>query len=105
MHELTKREEHILLTVHFLKENAYLITIHKQMNKISGKKFSVGTIYAPLNRLLINGFLESWLIKTSESNKPVRYYKVSPKGYSILEEQRKQIESIWGSYLNPNFEN
>ncbi len=105
MVEITRKEEHILLAVHFLQKNAYLITIKDQIKKYTGKNYSVGTIYAPLNRLHINGYLESDLKKSGDSNKPVRYYKLSAKGYNALDELKKLTDEMWDGFLNPALKN
>ena len=67
MVDLTKKEEQILLAIYQIGSNAYLITIREQIKKFTGKYYSVGTIYAPLNRLHINGFLESH-VKKADGN-------------------------------------
>lgn len=105
MTELTRKEEQILLAVHFLGENAYLITIREYIRKYTGKSYSVGTIYAPLNRLYLNGFLEAYLEKINDSNKPVRYYKLTPKGYDALATLKKMTEALWEGFTPPAFEN
>ena len=84
MEEITRKEEQILLAVHSLKDNAYLISIREHIKKHTGKSYSVGTIYAPLSRMHLNGYLDSNLEKVAMSNKPVRYYKLTKKGYEAL---------------------
>ena len=56
MEELTRKEEQILLAVHFLKDDAILNTIKERIKQYSGKNYSLGTIYVPLNRLHNNGY-------------------------------------------------
>ena len=51
MEMLTKLEELILLSAWKLKENAYGTTIYKHIQKITSKKFSLGGVYFPLERL------------------------------------------------------
>jgi len=104
MAEITRKEEQILLTVHCLDNNACLLTIREHIKKLTGKSYSVGTIYAPLNRLHINGYLESSLAKVSDSNKPVRYYKLTKKGYQALVLLRKQTEKMWSAFVNPIYD-
>ena len=90
MKELTRKEEQILLAVHFLNDNAYLITIREQIKEYTGKYYSVGTIYAPLNRLHIKGFLSSLVERAedSDSDKPIRYYTLTKKGYKAYSVDR-----------------
>jgi len=104
MAEITRKEEQILLTVHFLDSKAYLISIREHIKKHTGKSYSVGTIYAPLNRLHINGYLESSLEKVSDSNKPVKYYRLSKQGYEALAQLKKQTDQLWDGFVNPIYE-
>jgi len=104
MSELTRKEEQILLAVHFLQNDAYLITIRDRIKQMTGKEYAVGTIYAPLNRLHINGYLDSYLKSTKESNKPVRYYQVTKQGYEALTEIRKLTEEMWEGFVSPVLE-
>jgi len=106
MEELTRKEEQILLTVHYLKDNAYLITIREQIKKFTGKSYSVGTIYAPVNRLHLNGYLDSHLEKTDSaaSNKPIRYYNLTPKGYEALAKLKKLTDEMWSEFVHPVLE-
>ena len=104
MSELTRKEEQILLAVHFLQSDAYLITIRDRIKEITGKEFAFGTIYAPLNRLHINGYLDSNLKETKESNKPVRYYRVTKQGYDALAEIKKLTEEMWQDFATPVLE-
>lgn len=103
MEGITRREEQVLLAVHTLKEQAYLIPIHQQIRTYTGKDYSVGTIYAPLNRLLLNGYLDSYTKKpdTPQSGKPIKYYRLTKKGYKALEELSKQNALMWKGYEEP----
>ncbi|MCU0645631.1 MAG: helix-turn-helix transcriptional regulator [bacterium] len=104
MSELTRKEEQILLAVHFLQNDAYLITIRDRITQMTATEYAVGTIYAPLNRLHINGYLDSHLKETRESNKPVRYYTVTKQGYYALAELKKLTEEMWEGFVTPVFE-
>ena len=104
MAELTRKEEQILLAVHFLLNDAYLITIRDRIKQMTGTEYAVGTIYAPLNRLHINGYLDSYMKSTKESNKPIRYYRVTKQGYEALAELKKLTEEMWEGFVTPVFE-
>ncbi len=59
----TKNEEQILLAIYHLEDEAYLIPIRAEIKKYTGKTYSVGTIYAPLNRLHEYGYLKTYVKK------------------------------------------
>jgi len=104
MIEITRKEEQILIAIHFLGDQASLLNIRDRIFKYTGKKFSVGTIYAPLNRLHLNELLDSFTERKSNSKKPVRYYKLTAKGYNALEQLKKQTDELWDGFVNPVFE-
>ncbi len=106
MKTLTKKEEQVLLAINHLQDNAYLITIREQVKKYTGKYYSVGTIYAPLNRLHVNGYLESRVKKvdTPQTGKPIKYYYLSKKGFMALAEIKEQNEKMWNGFIMPVFE-
>ena len=101
MSDVTRKEEQILLAIHFLEDNASLMKIRDRIQQLTGKDYSAGTVYAPLNRLYLNGYLESSLTKVPGSKKPVRYYRLTPGGYKALEEIRKLTEEMWEGFTNP----
>lgn len=59
MHDLTKNEEQILLSIWRLKDNAYGITIRKNIMELTNRKFHYGALYNMLYQLVKKGFIES----------------------------------------------
>lgn len=104
MKVLTRQEEQVLLAVYHLEDNAYLIPIREQVKKYTGKYFSVGTIYAPLNRLSISGYLETFLGEASpeRGGKAIKYYRVTDKGFRALAEMKKVRERMWEGFVLPD---
>lgn len=94
---LTRAEELILLTVLRLKDDAYCVPIFDQIQKVSDKNWTLGSIYGPLYRLEQRGFLESQLgSPTAErGGKSKRYYKVTPEGLKALQTIKKLHEASW----------
>ena len=97
MKSFSKKEEQIFLAICHLGEGAYLIPIREEIKKYTGKYYSVGTIYAPLNRLHIYGYLETYIKKTHPtiSKKPIKYYKLTKKGLAALADLKRQNEMMW----------
>jgi len=48
---ISRPEEIVLLAVRKLKDNAYGVTIRNLIQEMTGKYWSVGAIYVPLERL------------------------------------------------------
>ena len=93
----TKNEEQILLAIYHLEDEAYLIPIRTEIKKYTGKTYSVGTIYSPLNRLHEYGYLKTFIKKdrTFGSKKPIKYYRLTKSGYRALAQIKQQNELMW----------
>lgn len=106
MRVFTKKEEQILLAIYHLKDEAYLIPIREKIKEYTGKYYSVGTIYSPLNRLHKYGYLKAYVEKPDASSvgKPIKYYRLTKKGFAALEAIKKQNELMWEGFEAPAFE-
>ncbi len=102
----TKKEEQILLAIYHLKDKAYLISIREKIKKYTGKTYSVGTIYAPLDRLHHYGYLAAQMQKPDRApgGKPIKYYALTSKGYSALAAIEKQNRLMWEGFELPALE-
>lgn len=100
---LTRQEEQILMAIHHLGEEAYLVSIREEIKKYTGKYFSVGTIYAPLNRLDKNRYLQSYLGEANaiRGGKAIKFYRITKKGYEALEEIKRMQEMMWQDFIFP----
>ncbi len=106
MKTFTKKEEQILLAIYHLGNEAYLISIREKIKNYTGKYYSVGTIYAPLNRLHVYGYLTASVEKpdAASGGKPIKYYRLTKKGYAALEALKKLNELMWEGFKAPVFE-
>ena len=100
MSNLTRKEEQILLAINQLGDEAYLITIREMIKEYTGKYYSVGTVYAPLNRLAVQGFLESYYNRerTFSSKKPITFYRLTAKGRAALSELSQLHDRMWSGF-------
>ena len=103
MKSITRQEEQILLAIHNLGEDAYLITIREKIKDFTGKYFSVGTIYAPLNRLDKLGYLETYFgdANAIRGGKAKKFYRITKQGYEALVEIKEQHDMMWRGLAIP----
>ena len=94
---LTRTEEIILLAVYELDDDAYGVTIRKHIEQKIDKKFSVGAIYVPLERLTKRGLLTSYVGGSTpeRGGRRKRFYKITPKGISALKKIKKLHNELW----------
>ena len=100
MKALTRLEEHILLSVFHLKENAYLITVRDFIKENTGKELSIGTMYGPLERLRRGGYVSTRIVKPAPKagGRSVKYYRVTKEGFESLEEMKKVHDRMWWGF-------
>ena len=97
MRLLSRSEEIVLLSIWKLQGNAYGVSIRKQVSDVTGRRWSIGAIYAPLHRLEKKGFVKTLqgapIPKRGGRSKV--YYELTPRGKNALLETKKVHESIW----------
>jgi len=100
MAHLTRQEEQVLMAVLNIGDEAYLVTIREKIKEFTGKSYSFGTIYVPLNRLEKRGYLESYLGEPSSirGGKAVKYYSLTKQGLDVLEEIRLLHHRMWKNF-------
>lgn len=103
---LSRPEELVLLAVWRLKENAYCVSIKKQLAQVTGESWSFGAIYDPLDRLEKKGLLESHLGDPTpkRGGKSKRIYKLTPDGRRALLEIKSISEAVWKGVSKPALE-
>jgi PadR family transcriptional regulator PadR len=94
---LTGYDEIFLLTILKLKDNAYGVTIRREISRLTGREWSIGAIYDPLYRLEKKSFIESHLSDPTEERggRSKRMFRVNEKGIEALLAHKKIREGLW----------
>ena len=104
---MSRNEEIILLTILKLKDNAYGVSIRKQIYKNMGIKWSFASIYQALDNLVRKKYVKR--IKGDPTDrrggKSKFYYEVTPKGKQDLQKLKKSYEQVWSGILEISLEN
>lgn len=97
MRILSRIEELVLLSVWHLKDEAYGVTIRKHIIQYTGKEWSIGAIYVPLDRLTKWGYLKSIQgePKPERGGRSKRYYRITNAGLEALKYTKKVHEKMW----------
>lgn len=98
---LTEMEQAVLLSILFLNDNAYGVSIQKEIEKRIGREPSIGTIHSVLVKLEENGLVESWMGDPTpeRGGRRKRMYKVTPAGNESLTLSKQCLERLWRDYL------
>jgi len=94
---LSSHDEILLLAILNLGENAYGVTIRREVSKATGKDWSIGAIYDPLYRLDKRGFVESCLSQPTRERggRSKRIFRVSGKGMKALQLHKEVRDRLW----------
>ncbi len=94
---LSRTEEFILLVVLFLKENAYAVSIRKQLKKVTGKTWSYGALFTSLEQMVRKGYLESYLTEplSKRGGRRKRIYQITDTGKDALYEIKRMEKIMW----------
>lgn len=97
---LTRHEEHVLLAILHLEDNAYLVTIKEYLEDHTSKELSFGTLYVSLKRLEKMGYVRHQVgaATSKRGGKAIKYYSVTKGGIRTLEKNREVQESMWNGF-------
>ena len=95
----SRTEEMLLLVVGRLQENAFGLDIRAEVETLTGKQYSIGGIYVPLDRLVKKGWLktEDGLPGPQRLGRPRRRYTVTSAGIASLRSSRELSDALWAS--------
>jgi len=97
MNIVSRIEEILLLAIWKLEDNAYGISIREQVEQDTGNQWSSGAIYAPLNRLKKNGYVETFQLEDTspKSGRPRIYYRLTSLGKKKLISVQEVSKTVW----------
>ena len=97
MKVLSSHDELFLLTIIKLKDNAYGVTIRREVSSAPGKEWSIGAIYDPLYRLEQKGYVSSELTDPTNERggRSKRVFRVTEDGKEALFEHKKVRDELW----------
>ncbi|HEY3405237.1 MAG TPA: helix-turn-helix transcriptional regulator [Ohtaekwangia sp.] len=96
-YQLGEFEEVVMLTVGILHNDAYGISIKKEIESRLSRNVSVGALQTALKRLEDKGYLKSHDGEATQerAGRPKRYYVITAYGKKALEYTRSTREDLW----------
>jgi PadR family transcriptional regulator PadR len=90
-------EEMVLLALVHQADQAYGVSIRRELAERSGSDVAMGAVYATLDRLEEKGLVAPRKGERRESRRgrPRRYYRILPEGVEALDETRRIREQMW----------
>lgn len=105
MKVITHSDEMLLLTILRLQDNAYGVTIIKDIYKRTGKELKLGSLWVLLDNLYKKGFIEKHLADPTpeRGGKSKMYYTITQDGKEALVNFRKVHDVLWQG-INENLD-
>ncbi|MGH2582608.1 MAG: PadR family transcriptional regulator [Anaerolineales bacterium] len=99
MRILSRTEEMLLLAVRALEPLAYGLSIGEFLKEHSGRAWSVGAIYIPLERLRKRGLLSALDGDPTpeRGGRSKRFYRLTSKGLEALGEVKRLHDLLWAA--------
>lgn len=90
-------EELVLLALTRQGEDAYSVTVRRELEERSGSRVSMGAVHATLDRLEEKGLIHSRLGEPdgSRRGRPRRHYGLTPAGARALARTKRIRERMW----------
>jgi len=103
---LTRKEELILLAVHKMGNSASLVKVREILNVSTGREWTVGNVYVPLDRMTKLGYLDTRVggPTARRGGKAVKYYSLTRQGKEALAELKKVHDTMWNGVSDPALE-
>lgn len=90
-------EELVLLLVGILRDDAYAVSVLKEMKDQTGRELNISAIHAVLNRLEEKGWLTSDMGGATDERggRRKRFYQLTASGKSMLDEVKLQRDQLY----------
>src|SRR5690348_2259672 len=90
-------EELVLLTIVFLDEDAYGVSIQQDIEKRSDRNISIGALHSTLTRLEEKGFITSYMGEPSQERggRRKRHFQITQDGKIALNHMKGLRDELW----------
>ena len=94
---LTRAEEILLLSILRLKDNAFALTILKEIKQRTGKKLTIGSLWVSLDSLYKKGYIDKRMAEEApaKGGRKKVFYSLTPSGAKALRNAKELQRSLW----------
>ena len=97
MKEISKAEEMALLAIWRLGDQAYGVSVRRQIRQDTGKDYTYGTLYGLLRQMDHKGYIQK--IKgeplPKKGGRSKSYFKLTPRGIKVLKDAIAFHKRVW----------
>ncbi|MFA8344106.1 MAG: PadR family transcriptional regulator [Rhodothermaceae bacterium] len=93
---LSRSEELVLMMISKVEGDVYGVLLKEHLEKVTGKYWSIGSVYVPLDRLESKGFVKSYTGEASSKRggRSKRLYEITDEGRQQLTEAQSLYEKM-----------
>jgi len=88
-------EEHVMLAVLRTGDHAYGMTVRRELETVTGRDVTIGSVYITLDRLEAKGLVTSARATPRAAPGSRRVFSVTALGLRVLDETRAMRERLW----------
>lgn len=98
-YQLGEFEEIVILTIGILYNEAYGISIKKEIESRLSRNVSMGALHTALVRLEDKGYIKSHAGETTEERmgRPRKYFQITALGIKAMEYAKESRDALWQS--------
>ena len=87
----------VMLGLARLDAEAYGMTIHDEIHRVTQRDVSIPAVYVTLNRLEKKGYVSSRVgdPTPSRGGRAKKYYQLTPEGVTALEKSEELLSKLW----------
>lgn len=95
--KLGEFEQLVLLAILRLDDDAYGMTVRRELEETAQRKVTLGAVYSTLDRLEKKGLVTSWHTDPDpvRGGHPRRYFDVTADGRLALSERERMMQRMW----------
>jgi len=97
---LGELEQMVLLALMRVGNDAYGVTIRREIEARTGRAVTLGSIYPTLHRLENKGYVRSFTGEptATRGGRARRHFVLRPSGRAVLRRQRRMLNALWEGY-------
>lgn len=103
---MSKAEEMVLLAIWRLADDAYGVTIRRQIRRDTGKDYTYGTLYGLLRQMSRKGYIKKFRTEPlpRKGGRSKTYFKLTSSGIRALKEAIALHKRIWKDISEISFD-
>jgi DNA-binding PadR family transcriptional regulator len=90
-------EHAVLLAIVYLDDDAYGVTVRREIERRTGRNVAIGALYTAVDRLERKGYVTSAMSDPTprRGGRAKRHFRITAAGNGALKQSREFLEQMW----------